>query len=274
MQAFQKGGFLEDKVLSVVGGTGGMGKLFAKIFKNCVKEVAICSRTFEKAKRIADSLGISAWPIEESAEADIVLVSVPVEETYEVCRAIVGKMSENSLLMELSSVKQGISDRLSKNFEEKKIEYLSLHPLFGPRIRSIKGRRIVIIPLKTGPIAEKVIEFLRGKDALIIESNVEEHDRYMAIIQVAHHFAFLSLLTMEEFFTKASLREFKTESFKRTDKTLKMIRENLDTILAIQEINPYADYARRKFLESARMISKMDDDSIKKIREAINKYGI
>ena len=271
MHAFQKVKFLEDKTLSIVGGTGGMGILFSRVFKNCVKEVAICSRTFDKAKKTASRLNVSAWPFEKCSEADIVLVSVPVEDTYDVCKTIIGNMNDNSLLMELSSVKHGIADKLSRDLKEKNIEYLSLHPLFGPRIRTMRGRRIAIISVKIGPIAEKVINFLRGKDFLIVESTIEEHDRSMAIVQAAHHFTFLALLTMEGFH-KASFKEFKTESFKRTDKTLKMIKENLDTIMAIQKINPYAMDARKKFTESAKIINKMDDDSIKLIRRTIKKY--
>ncbi len=275
MRKFKEEKSLEDMSLSIVGGTGGMGRLFSKIFRSLVKEVAICSRTFEKAKRIANNLKVSAWPIKRCAEADIVLVSVPIEETYEICRNILREMNENSLLIELSSVKHGIADRLSKVRElgVKNIEYLSLHPLFGPRIRSMKERRIVVIPVKSGPIGNKVLKCLRNEGAMIVESEVEEHDKTMAIVQASHHFAFLTLLNMEEFL-KVDLNKFRTESLKGTEKTLKMIIENLDTILAIQKINPYAEDTRKKFIESAGIIGKMNSESENQIRKVINKYSI
>lgn len=275
MKAHQRIEFLEDKTLSVVGGTGGMGKLFAKIFKDYVKEVVVCSRTFKKAEKVANKLDISAWPIEKCAEADIVLVSVPIEETYRVCNSIIRKMAEKTLLMELSSVKCGIVDKLTKDLEDHKIEYLSLHPLFGPVIRNVKERRIVIIPGKTGPISEKVIEFLKRKNALIIKSNSEEHDRSMALMQAAHHFAFLTLLsTLKKYPLKNTLEKFQTESFKRTNKTLKMISKNLNTIMAIQKMNPYAEDFRGEFIENAKNLERMDDDSQKLISDVFKKNGI
>ena len=126
-----------DKVtVSIIGGTGGMGKLFARVFRKYLK-VVICSRNFHKAKKTAKRLKISAWPLEECNKADIVLVSIPIEETYKVCKEVSKKMKKDSLLIEISSVKSGIADRLSKDLNEKSLKYLSLHlyiPIYFPEL--------------------------------------------------------------------------------------------------------------------------------------------
>ena len=263
---------LNDVTISIVGGSGGMGKLFAKIFKKHAKEVIICSRDFVKAKKVAKSLNVSSWPIEECGKADVVLVSIPIEVTYKVCKEISRKMKKGALLIELSSVKRGIADKLSKDLEEKGINYLSLHPLFGPKIRSLKGKKIVIIRSNNNIIEEKILRFFLLKKIMMIESNVEEHDKFMAAIQVAHHFMYLGYLTMEKYYDMNSMKEFATESFKRTMKTLKMIKENRDTILTIQKLNPYAKETRSRFIESLSKIREMDPSSVELIHDSLDRW--
>jgi prephenate dehydrogenase len=264
---------VNDVTISIVGGTGGMGKLFAKVFKKHAKEVIICSRNIVKAKKVAKSLNVSTWPLEECGKADVVLVSIPIEETYKVCKKISDKMKKGTLLIELSSVKLGIADKLSKDLKKKGINYLSLHPLFGPRIRSLKGKKIVIIRSNKNIIEEKILKFFVHRKATMIESNVEEHDRFMAAIQVAHHFMYLGYLTMEKHYDMSSMKEFATESFKRTLKTLKMIKENRDTILTIQKLNPYAKETRSRFIESLSKIREMDPDSVELIHESLDRWN-
>lgn len=272
MRTLQEKVSLKDRTISIIGGTGGMGRLFLKVFKNSVKEVVICSRSFKKAEKIANEFNVSAWPIDECEKADIVIVSVPIDETYRICESIIKKMSTGSLLIEFSSVKHGIADKLSKDLEFLDIEYLSLHPLFGPKIKSIKGRRVVFIPIKTGPLTEEVVNFLKNKKALLVESDIIEHDKLMAAMQVAHHFAFLTLIvTLKKYSKKHSLQEFETESFRSTKKTLKMIKENFDTIIGIQKKNPYAKAVRKRFVENAMDISGMDDYSLRLLKEVMKK---
>ncbi len=275
MRAFQKDPSLSGKRVSIIGGTGGMGKLFAKLLKKHVKEVIICSRNFNKAKKIAENLDVAAWRIEDCSKADIVLVSVPVEQTYEICREISNKMKKGSLLIEISSVKNGIADKLSNELIEKKIEYLSLHPLFGPQIMRLKGKRIVIVKLpnsRSSSIVDKVIDIFSLEDALIIESSIEEHDKLMAVVQVAHHFTYLAFLAMARYYDVRSMKLFTTESLKKTVKTLKIIEKNLDTIIAIQKMNPYAKEARSLFIESVDALNKMDQKSLDIIQESISKW--
>lgn len=263
---------LKDRTISIIGGTGGMGRLFVKVFKNSVKEVIICSRSFNKAKKIANEFNVSARPIDECNKADIVIVSVPIDETYRICKSIIRKMYAKSLLIEISSVKHGIADKLSKDLKLLDIEYLSLHPLFGPKVKGIKDKRVVFIPIKSGPLTEGVVNFLRKRKVLLIESNIIEHDKSMAAMQVAHHFAFLTLIaTLKKYSKKHSLKEFETESFRRTKKTLKMIKENYDTIIGIQKKNPYANVARKSFANIAKDLSDMDSNSIRFLKEIIKK---
>jgi prephenate dehydrogenase len=272
MGALRKKISLKNRTISIIGGTGGMGRLFVKVFKNNVKEVVICSRSFNRAKKFANEFNVSAWPIDESNKADVVIVSVPIDETYRICKTIIRKMYAGSLLIEISSVKHGIADKLSKDLELLDIEYLSLHPLFGPKVKSIKGRRVVFIPIKSGPLTEGVVNLLRNRKALLVESGIIEHDKSMAAMQVAHHFAFLTLIaTLKKYSKEHSLKEFETESFRRTKKTLKMIKENYNTIVGIQKKNPYAKAARKSFANIANDISNMDSNSIRFLKEIIEK---
>src|SRR5439155_289545 len=73
-----------------------------------------------------------------AASSDIVVPAVPSAETVRVPTETTSLMTSGSLRTDLSSVKTGVSDRVAEN-TPKGFEYVSLHPLFGPRTDHLYG---------------------------------------------------------------------------------------------------------------------------------------
>ena len=73
--------------IAIVGGTGGMGKVFAKELKTYT-QVTIISRSLEKVKRISETLGVQGGVLKDCQSADITIVSVPIENTFETCQKL------------------------------------------------------------------------------------------------------------------------------------------------------------------------------------------
>ena len=238
--------------ISIVGGTGRMGMLLANILKDKVETINIASRDAGRAQETAKELNVSWLPLEKAHQSNIVMVSVPIQETVKICKSIGQKMHEQSLLVELASLKTGITE-IIKDSIPNSVEYLSLHPLFGPQVKDITGKRFVAVEPTSGTLTTEFLEMLQEGGALIKKATVEEHDLAMASIQVLHHFALITFSSALSRFTEANgLSEYLTESLEKTLQNIQNIHENWETIYAIQSLNPNAQKVREILAEVTR----------------------
>ncbi|MGQ9542518.1 MAG: prephenate dehydrogenase/arogenate dehydrogenase family protein [Candidatus Bathyarchaeia archaeon] len=246
--------------VNIVGGAGKMGRLLATVLKGKVETLRVVSRSPERAREAAGELNVEWSPIENAHDADVVIVSVPINETVKVCKTLARDMSCGSLLIDISSVKTGIVEAVSASTPST-VEYLSIHPLFGPNLQDIVGKRIVAIKVRPGPKTEMFLNLLRKCGSYVKESSVGEHDEAMASIQVLHHYALVSLSkAIGRLVAGRDLSDYVTESLERTLMNLESIQRNWDTICEIQKMNPHAEGARRIFLEEAATLVSFDRD--------------
>lgn len=253
----------------IVGGTGGMGNVFAKAFLELEDvTVKIISRDEKKAERIAKELGpdVAFGVIKDCANADIVIVSVPIKTVLTTCRNVVAVMKEGSLLMDLSSVKFGLVDTLKVPSH---IEYLSCHPLFGP-LGDIKEENIVLVPVQGDEWLPKVKDLFHKIGSQVSITSAEEHDDIMSKIQVMYHFSNLCLITA---LAKARIsKEHYTRSFKKIQEFLRAFKLNFDVIFEIQEHNPKAKEARSLYAMIVKDLASREVSDLEKIvRESYSK---
>ncbi|MFN3528117.1 MAG: prephenate dehydrogenase/arogenate dehydrogenase family protein, partial [Candidatus Altarchaeaceae archaeon] len=142
----------------IVGGCGGMGKIFAKIFKNENFRVIITDPNEEKGKELANEINVEYSKDNKIARiADITIVTVPIEKTISVIEEVAPIIKDNSLIVDFTSVKKSVCEALEK-FTNKNAEIISIHPMFGPKIPSIEGQVFILIPIRT----EKWINFIKN----------------------------------------------------------------------------------------------------------------
>lgn len=256
--------FSKGRKIAVVGGTGKMGRLISRLLKKDGFKVTVCSRRLEAAKKVAKKLGVSYNTIRDGVrEAEVVVVSVPLENTYQVCKDVAQQMRKGALLVEISSVKTGITDKLTKELP-KQIKYLSIHPLFGPQAKSLNQKNVAIIKTKMTPCSRQVIVYLKGKGAQITFLSVDEHDKAMAVAQVMHHFAMLAFI----YSLTNQLRKFKephkllTRSLNLTLKSVNNLLKNMEAMTSIQQFNPYAKEMRATYLKLISTLNKKDPKEI------------
>ncbi len=230
----------------------------------------ICGRDEDKTKKTAAHIHVEAGNIAEVAQANIVVVSVPIENTVEVCRDVLGKMRGNSVLVEISSVKTGIVDKIVE-IVPPGVEYLSLHPLFGPSARRLEGQNIIAIPAKSGPLSRRMLDSIHDMGFATHICTMQEHDRIMAVVQVMHHYAYLIMAvelakTIRE---NRMLSQFVTSSLKRTWRQLHSLQRISGTVIGIQRLNPYGSAARRSYAEVAQRMTTMNSQVMSEIVEAM-----
>ena len=189
--------------MTIIGGSGGMGKVFARYFKKHGFNVTLYARDEKKLETISYELEVnSSVNLEESVEnADIIIISIPIKKTTEMVIKVTPLMKKNALIFDITSLKFSVFKALKDASSRYPINCLSLHPMFGPGIKSMKN--YVIIALKVGgteyyqEIIEKLFAIFESDGVIITYTTPEEHDRRMALtLAVPHMFniLFLNLL--------------------------------------------------------------------------------
>lgn len=250
--------------IAIVGGTGGMGQLFAKELKPFA-DVIIISRSLEKAEKVSKKIGVRGGLLKDCSAADIIVVSVPIESTYNYCLKLLQIMKPGSLLIDISAVKAFIDEL--KNKIPNHLSYISMHPLFGPE-GSFRDFNVILIPIKDEnnwlSIIEELLHKLGSTTAVAAPA---EHDLIMSKIQVAHHFIYL-LLAVYMNDTQISPNFF-TRSFRKTLKSFEGIEKNLKAVLEVQKANPHAKTTRKELLSLVEKLISLDDEQ--KLQELQNK---
>jgi len=190
-----------DKEIAIVGVNGKMGKWFANYFHKMgfkVKGFDTNNEIKEKFIEKANSL------VSAILQIDYVLLCTPTKNTPEIIRLISKEMKRGSYLIEISSQKSKTAQTLLKT--PSKINPICIHPMFGPGIKNIAGRNVIIVPIKDAQ-KELTATKLLFPGANFVTIDAVEHDKKIAVILGLTHLiniAFANILAKDE---KISLTE-------------------------------------------------------------------
>lgn len=162
-----------DGDVVIIGGNGGMGKIF--------------TRYFEASGYKVHGFGHSGWDkaSEYFKNAKIVIVTVPIDVTSEIIRQTAPYLRSNMILCDLTSVKAPIVECMLK---EHKGPVLGLHPMFGPDVRNLVKQVVVTCPARDRQSSEFLVKQLQLWGARTVECTPADHDKAMSIIQALRHF--------------------------------------------------------------------------------------
>ena len=164
----------EDGDVVIVGGNGGMGRIFADYFeKSGYKVFSFGHRGWDKAPTYLKT-------------AKIVIVSVPIDITIDIIKQLSPMLREDQILCDFTSVKGPIVDAM---MQYHKGPVLGLHPMFGPDVKSLVKQVVVTCPQRDEKASEFLVEQLRIWGAHICKCDAYEHDKAMSIIQALRHFS-------------------------------------------------------------------------------------
>ena len=146
--------------IGIIGGTRGLGKTLAWFFKRENFDVTITGRDETVGKITSYELNVNYSSNNEEVvkSSDIIIISVPISSTKDVIKELAPKMTPGSLLIDVTSVKEGPS-KIMEKYVPKDVEFIPTHPVFGPRTTSLNGQIIVLTPKKKGKWYPKVKKF-------------------------------------------------------------------------------------------------------------------
>ena len=160
--------------VTIVGGKGRMGQFFAKQLATAGHLVKILGRgDWEQAEQL---LG----------EAELVLISVPIEQTSAIIEQTCKYLSATTAIADLTSIK---AEPVAKMLACHGGAVMGLHPMFGPNSDSFDAQNIVICSGRDDDAFQWLIDLMSDRGGNLIFCSPEEHDRLMAIVQAVRHFS-------------------------------------------------------------------------------------
>jgi len=263
------------KQITVIGAGGQMGQWFAKYFADEGFEVTGYdseNKISGKNIKVAESL------VGGILKADYVVLCTPTRRTPEIIRLIAKEMKRGTYLIEISSEKSKVVSSLSKM--PAKINPICIHPMFGPGIKTIKGKNIISVPIRD---AKKELTIAKSlfEGANFVTIDAAEHDKKIAVILGLTHLmnlVFANIISKDE---KMNLTEKMSGTTFRVQKTLaeSIMTESpelIETIIANPEIRRVAEELWKDIgrLLTSVQESKTEEviDYIKECQERLAKH--
>lgn len=164
--------------LLIVGGAGRMGRLFAPLFTRRGYDVVV-------ADPAGAPRGTRRAEPHDAAEADVIVVSVPLPVTAEVLAGVLARRPRG-LVVEMASVKKGLAT-LYARAAKLGVALASVHPMFGPSSRSIHGKDLILCDTGDAFALAAAKRLFSGDGLTMRTMPVKEHDAWIArTMGIAH----------------------------------------------------------------------------------------
>lgn len=228
----------------VVGGAGRMGRWLVRFLENQGHSVSVWDR--DPSQRSLSG----GRSLEQGLErADLVLLAVPIDEAPSTIEKIVAAEYRGTLA-DLASVKDPLRPALQLA-GKRGCRVASFHPMFGPDVRTLADRVIVLCDCGDREGLEAIRRLFSDTAAELVTMPIDRHDETMAyVLGLAHlvNLCFARALAGSGL-SYSSLQAVRSSTFSRQAEAARaVISENPELYWSIQSLNPYT----RLMLEGIR----------------------
>ncbi len=166
----------KPKHVVLVGGKGGMGKLYGEVF--------------EASDHRITSLDKEDWNQAESilSQADLVIITVPIKVTREVIDRVVPYLKKDTILADFTSNKAYVLDHM---VSAHKGPVVGFHPMHGPDVANLSKQLMMVCPGRDKKQWQWLLDQFELWGMRIKEVEPEKHDQAMNLIQGLRHFVAL-----------------------------------------------------------------------------------
>ena len=186
--------------ISIIWWTSGFGLWTANYIKKSFSEskITITWRNVEKWEKIAKKNNLYFMTDNKKAvsNADVIIFAVPISQMEDTIKTYAPHAKENSVMVDVCSIKWFPSQTMKKYAPENCL-IIPIHPMFWPYVNEIVDQIFVLTPLdeetKQDERYQILVNFLKQKNAKIIETTAEYHDKMMAVVQWLTHITMFSV---------------------------------------------------------------------------------
>jgi len=182
-------------IVSVVGGAGRMGSWCARFLKANGYTVIVTDKNLRAAGTFAKRYGLQFLSDQLAAvrRARVVVVATPTNVTSAILQRIVPELKRGALVVEMSSIKAPVL-RSIRSLRRNGVDVLSIHPMFGPGVRSIQGRCVLAVTVPKHREAHRLLSIFRKEGARIFYCTPEKQDSIASVILALPHFMNVSFV--------------------------------------------------------------------------------
>ena len=222
--------------LLILGGAGKMGRWLAQYFLAKGHRVA----SFDPAGEVPGCVREPSLAA-GLAGADVVIVATPLVPDAQPLRDVLAARPP-ALVADIFSMKSHVIEDL-RGAAAGGLRVASLHPLFGPDVRTLAGRVMVVLDCGNAAAADESAALFRDTALTITRLPVEAHDAYMQyVLGLSHLVSILFFSTLarcgrsfDELATVAS-----TTFYKQARIAAEVARENDRLYYEIQRLNRHS----------------------------------
>jgi len=176
--------------IAIIGGSGKMGQWFASFLAKAGAEVIITGRNQQKLHQASRQLGRvkTATNIEATKQADVIIISVPIDNFAEVVKQIQPYINPQHKVLDITSVKTLPVEIMHQYIKTGTI--LGTHPVFGPGAKDLNNQSFVLTPTNEPEtaLAHKIKAKLESNGARVSLMTPQQHDELMVVILGLAHF--------------------------------------------------------------------------------------
>ncbi len=175
--------------VAIIGGSGKMGRWFARFLVAEGREVVITGRDQKKLRDAGRELGVAVATNAGAVKgADVVLLSVPLDGFAGVVEELSPHIRDGQIVIDITSVKRLPVEVMHEHIKAGVV--LGVHPLFGPGATGIARHNFVLTPTSDaeGALAQKVQDYLEARGARVTLMAPDEHDEVMSLVLGLSHF--------------------------------------------------------------------------------------
>ena len=240
---------MPKKIVSIIG-VGAFGEFMASHLYDHF-DVMLCD-PHRDLNAFADRATICS--MEQAAQADYIVLAVPVKYLQNVVQEIAPQLKSGQVLIDVASVKCKPRDIITASIPDG-VDYIGLHPLFGPESgkNGVEGLNVTVCG-QGDDLEDSIANFLSDELKLnVFQTSAKDHDQQMAYVQGLSHM-------IGKAFQNMNMPEItqSTHSFSLLQQMADNVKNDSDDLfISIQHDNPYSDMVRERFFESIRDLEKM-----------------
>ena len=161
----------------VIGGAGRLGRWLVDFFADCGHHVSIIDK--------GDPLNYSV------NDYDLIVVATPIRISVQILNDL-GKLSiTKPVVFDVSSVKAPVQHAL-KSLGQQGVKVTSLHPMFGPSVKLLFGKHIIITSLGIKEADDLATSLFKATSLELVPMSIDEHDRAMSSLLSLSHLVNIS----------------------------------------------------------------------------------
>jgi len=222
---------MNRKNMGIIGGGGRLGSWFVRYFNECGWSVAIVEASDQRS------------PASIVPELDVIVLAVPHPVAPSVITSYARFLTEDQLLVDLSSVKSATVQAT----QDLKSEVLLVHPMWSPQVPIMSGQTMIVCKEgRHNHLSRMILDEFKNSDVIVSTLSAEEHDRVMALVQVATHAMLIGLGELHRLsgFTAETLTACESPIYRMISAMLgRMLSHQGELYADIALCNPYGTEA-------------------------------